>query len=284
MRHTLTLITSLTVIATLAACNGSGAAENDSETPSTLAEDGAQAVESVGPDTSDDLSAESAPQAVEVDTQTADPLTSLESNGEQLGSTPTEVLPDGTLQWSEDGCLWGVAQGYWVATGTCYVPDVNNVPVVYLYPMGTDPTQTWYQEVSIDPTVTQNGVYYVFFIKGLPYWNRCHTDCNNITNYEIFDGTYWWTYDQVNTAYQQQLSQAQTTPIEAIIGGTYVGGGGGSDYTIGVNSAALEDQGAPSGITPELLVDILMQESNDRIIDNILHDTCYDDYYDYDFC
>ncbi len=102
--------------------------------------------------------------------------------------------PDGTQMWGRDGCLWTVVQGYWLQTGACAVPDVSNQTIYYLYPFGSVPALTWFAEVSVDPALTANGAYFVYYLSGGTNWLRCHTDCTNITNYEVFVvNRGWWT-------------------------------------------------------------------------------------------
>lgn len=209
----------------------------------------------------------------------ADPLAGLV--GEGTNGTPDvkaikENIPaDGTQSWGQDGCLWVVVQGYWLQSGVCGVPDANgNRSIYYLYPFGTDPGQSWFAEVSIDPALTVNGSYFVYFPKGSSSWVRCHTDCSNIANFEIYAGQGWWTYGQITSSYQQSVQEAQDQTTTVVVGGN-------TPALSRSNSALAATQGAPaeSGISaPEWQFVNMIQDQLSRSALNSFNAPCTNTY------
>ena len=185
------------------------------------------------------------------------PLLSLDENW-SAEEDPTQLTqtapPDGTITWGADDCVWIVAEGYWIPTWICRVPDANGDPnIFFFYPRGTDPITSWVHKVYTDPAVTANGGYYVFWPKGGTNWERCAGTCT-IAETEVLnaDGT-WWTADQWNAAIAEQVAAAQAATQAAESTGMTVLIGGQGPGIIG--STITAQGGVPSdvlgGLTPE---------------------------------
>jgi hypothetical protein len=277
----------------LAACSNETKAEAPSRTESSSAAQQPSAPtdspsespsESPPASPSEGVTAEDAAPAVEA--EDLEPKSSEASDGwsldsklaQDVGQVDTSQVqqslpPEGTTVWGEDGCLWQVTQGYWMKNWMCRVPDANGAANIwFIYPAGTDPQESWIEEITDDPAITGNGTYTVFYVKNTTHWMRCTTACADQNTWEVYDGGRWYTSADWNA----QMSADSIRASAGMLGGQQQGI---NIITQSQGPQIISSQGGdPAKTDVALLLQKMQNDLNNSLIKTWLAPACNSSY------